>query len=196
MKKIKNALLIILVIVFIIPAFQGCKKGENDPFISLLSRKARLTGEWNLTKADLSETNNGTTQTHIYDGTNWTNTYGSAPSIQQGSEEATFDKDGTYKITIITVYSTYTDTDTDEGNWTFGRRNTESDYKNKECIILETTKTTSTGGGTNTYEGANCPINVKVIDELKNKELIVKIEGSYANGSTSTQEGTKTYEKK
>ncbi len=196
MKKNKNVLLILLAMVFIIPAFQGCKKGENDPFLSLLSRKARLTGTWNLTKADISGVSGGSTWTNIYDGTNWIYTQGSYIDTSQGSVEVTFDKAGTYKTTTITIHPTYTNTDTEEGNWTFGRRNKESDYKNKECVILETTKTTSTGGGTTTYEGANCPIQVMVIDELKNKELIVKTDGSLTSTSTSTQEGTKTFEKK
>lgn len=34
--------------------FYGCKKGENDPFISFKSRDKRLMGEWTLSKMDLS----------------------------------------------------------------------------------------------------------------------------------------------
>jgi hypothetical protein len=41
--------LIILLQVF----FQSCKKGENDPFISLLSRKARVSGDWKLKEGNL-----------------------------------------------------------------------------------------------------------------------------------------------
>ena len=32
-------------------AFQSCKKGENDPFLSLKSRNARIVGEWKLEKS-------------------------------------------------------------------------------------------------------------------------------------------------
>lgn len=38
----KNITLLFLAITF----FSGCKKGEEDPFLSLRSRKARVVGEW------------------------------------------------------------------------------------------------------------------------------------------------------
>ncbi len=46
MKKITQSVLAILVVASSITA---CKKGEDDPFLSLRSRDARLIGEWKLT---------------------------------------------------------------------------------------------------------------------------------------------------
>jgi len=60
----------------------SCKKGEDDPFITLHSRKARLTGEWKLTEMSLAITNrqdNGSSTvsgTMSYDGTNITSVSG------------------------------------------------------------------------------------------------------------------------
>jgi hypothetical protein len=46
MKKLTQSVLAILVVASSITA---CKKGEDDPFLSLRSRDARLMGEWKLT---------------------------------------------------------------------------------------------------------------------------------------------------
>ncbi len=46
MKKLTQSVLAILVVASSITA---CKKGEDDPFLSLRSRDARLIGEWKLT---------------------------------------------------------------------------------------------------------------------------------------------------
>ena len=37
---------IIILLLILITGLTACKKGENDPSISLLTRKIRLTGEW------------------------------------------------------------------------------------------------------------------------------------------------------
>ena len=36
----------LLLILALVAAFTSCKKGENDPFLSLKSRKGRLAGDW------------------------------------------------------------------------------------------------------------------------------------------------------
>ena len=43
----------ILTIMLIVTAFVGCKKGEEDPIISLRSRDARITGTWELKKMEV-----------------------------------------------------------------------------------------------------------------------------------------------
>jgi len=45
MKKILG---IALIAAFAVPSFQACKKGEDDPGLSLRSRKSRLAGEWKM----------------------------------------------------------------------------------------------------------------------------------------------------
>ncbi len=46
--KHSKSLAILLVALTIITVFNGCKRGEDDPFFSLLSRKARVTGDWKI----------------------------------------------------------------------------------------------------------------------------------------------------
>jgi len=47
----KKIILPLLCLLF----FSTCKKGEDDPFISLRSRKARLEGDWHLSTGKLTE---------------------------------------------------------------------------------------------------------------------------------------------
>lgn len=44
-------LAILTCIILLLTEFTSCKKGEEDPFLSLRSRKARLTGTWVLKEA-------------------------------------------------------------------------------------------------------------------------------------------------
>lgn len=49
MKKFLSVVLLISVVIGSL-TFESCKKGPNDPFISLRSRKARMVGEWTVAK--------------------------------------------------------------------------------------------------------------------------------------------------
>ena len=48
--KIKTSIIYFLLFSLMITI--GCKKGENDPFLSFNSRSERIVGEWTLTKYD------------------------------------------------------------------------------------------------------------------------------------------------
>ena len=50
MKTKKKFLGVALMIIFIAPLYQSCKKYDEGPAISLRSKKNRLTGEWEVTK--------------------------------------------------------------------------------------------------------------------------------------------------
>jgi hypothetical protein len=80
MKK-SISLLSIALLVFTSMLITGCKKGEDDPFISLRSRDARITAKWKLTKAEEISTfiSAGTTYTSTsnYNGTVYTEAYSS-----------------------------------------------------------------------------------------------------------------------
>lgn len=85
MKNIKQLLIITLAVMLILPA---CRKGEDDPGLSLRSRDARLIGTWDINthnhnklrvkKSEIIQTNEiidtTSTITIIYDGTNYTTT--------------------------------------------------------------------------------------------------------------------------
>ncbi len=45
---------------------EGCKKGENDPFLTLSSRRARLAGDWKMTKLEMTQTSTDASGTDTY----------------------------------------------------------------------------------------------------------------------------------
>ncbi|MFH0866800.1 MAG: hypothetical protein V1904_11435 [Bacteroidota bacterium] len=203
MKKVKIALLMLLAFVLILPA---CKKGPNDPFLSLKSRKARLVGEWELKEGTTTTTGidiwggnsysftqiytfSGTTRTFTgsYDGTPYT------PVTILYTQNVTFDKDETYE----NVTNDDGDIYTEKGGWYFGGANKEFELKNKETVLMSATSYTSTSGSSS-YTGTDAMgyPSVWLLDELSSKELIVSFDGTSSNsGGSSTTTGTLTFEK-
>lgn len=178
---------------------QSCKKGENDPFMSLRSRKARLAGEWKLSssegKSEQTYMGSTSTTTRTYDGTTETTVQtlgGGSPMTTTSTYtlQLTIEKDGTYT-------QVHTDTEdgevtTTKGTWIFLKRSKENELKNKEAILLTQTSTTE-GGETATMDDLNG--QVIEIDQLKNKEMIWKTSYSYADddaSETNTFTGTFT----
>ena len=96
----------------------SCKKGENDPFISLRSRKARIVGEWKLQKG-FEKTTGTYPEAIVYGETTGTKTDDSGTRNFTYFKEYTFKKDGNYSYT----YTEKMDGDTAtiekvEGRWT------------------------------------------------------------------------------
>ena len=174
-------------------AFLGCKKGEDDPFLSLRSRKARLTGEWTLKLRDNTiyngDSDSNSSSHYVYNegkeiqyfthiDTTGTNSYTDTVFY---SETYTFEKDGTYMRTWIDTKSGTTSVN--KGTWTFLNKNKENGLKNKEALLLTSnsgnsyqyTTTTETISGT-TYQ----------IVELRNKEITLY----YNNSSTGGYNGS------
>lgn len=92
-------MIVLLVAAFAMPILDGCKKGPNDPAISLKSRDARLIATWKLTKiAGTRQSVDGLgdpyTITYAYDGTTYTESYSGSSYSGTGSFEMTIDKDG------------------------------------------------------------------------------------------------------
>lgn len=56
MKTLKRISFFAIAALFFAPAFQSCKKGDEDPGLSLRSRKARLAGEWTVTEMNMTTT--------------------------------------------------------------------------------------------------------------------------------------------
>ncbi|MEI7595113.1 MAG: hypothetical protein WCK02_05140 [Bacteroidota bacterium] len=187
----KKVFVLLVACAMAMPLLNSCKKGENDPGISLKSRKARLTAEWTLKEGTETETS-GTTTVTTYTGTSVS--YGSGTASPY-SETLTYNTDGTFEWKMVSGLNS----NTYEGSWFFGSKIKELDLKNKESVIMVCTKSTSVSGGvTNqaTYDGANAQIFTFIIDELKSKELILKLDGTTTSGTVSTTTGTKTYEAK
>ncbi|MBK7129574.1 MAG: hypothetical protein IPM74_06280 [Crocinitomicaceae bacterium] len=152
-------------------ATPSCKKGENDPFLSLSSRKARISGEWTVSGYESSyENHDGSdvwTGTETFNGTTitgtWSQTVGGVTTSGNDSETRTvslydviINKDGTYEMhmNMVTVSTgtnwggfDYTDTETststEMGSWSFVGK-AKDEYKNKERVALNTTHTVYT----------------------------------------------------
>jgi len=93
MKTLKRISFLALAALFFAPTFQSCKKGEEDPGLSLRSRTARLAGEWTVT--EMNETVTGE----------------SSNSSSGGSSNASTEiEDITFDGTMLTTYGTYTNT--------------------------------------------------------------------------------------
>ncbi|MDD4575741.1 MAG: hypothetical protein PHI36_04870, partial [Bacteroidales bacterium] len=52
----KNYKIILLLLAVFATTFSACKKGEDDPALSLRSRKARVAGEWKMTNIKSTNT--------------------------------------------------------------------------------------------------------------------------------------------
>ena len=148
-------------------ATPSCKKGENDPFMSLSSRKARFAGTWDLTGYEASSTNtepDGDYQTSsaTLNGNVITNEYTSYDANSGSSVTTTstvtltkaqymIEKDGTWSSEFITTTvqtDSYTDFWGDD--------------------ITETTTTVATDLSTGNWSFLG-----KVKDSYKSKERVV-----------------------
>ena len=142
----KNILFIALSLVVGSTVLTGCKKGENDPFLSLKSRDARITELWKLTKVEGNTNNNGTLSTDAYDGTIWTSTFGSFNSQYAYSLSIEIKKDGTYQ----SIENNDGEVTTTDGRWYW-----VNSAKNKTSISLDN-------------------LGIFEVNQLKSKELILK----------------------
>lgn len=162
-----------IISILVLSLTQSCKRGENDPFISLKSRDGRITGTWNLVNLEISEVDNGSTTTITYDGTTLTiNEDGNVDSYLY-SHEMTIEKDGTYERELYNDGDTYKNT----GHWWWLH-----DKQKKTRIAFD-------DDGNSFY-----------IDQLKNKELILQYQYEFnstggSGSSLETRYYLATYEK-
>jgi hypothetical protein len=76
----KKVFLMFMIAAFAMSAFVSCKKGANDPSVSLNSRNSRLMGDWKLTAMagtnvwHCTVTDSNYTTTYAYNGTTYTRT--------------------------------------------------------------------------------------------------------------------------
>lgn len=154
MKKI-----MILMGVVCLFATGSCKKGDEDPALSLLTRKARLTGVWDLTELESTTIDNTVGNSLLVtssDGKieNSYQTFVDYPTDSNITKlliekhELTINKDGTWSEVYSYQYEMryyFSDGNeeitgnaniTSNGNWTFGEK-VKGEYKNKERLIFE-----------------------------------------------------------
>lgn len=93
MKNLSKLLVVVMAMTFV---FTGCGKYDEGPSLTLLTKKARITGEWKLVKI-LDET-------------------GSEIDLQDTEQTFTINKDNTYEVT----FTMGTFSETSKGEWKWG----------------------------------------------------------------------------
>lgn len=175
--------------------FTGCKKGTEDPFITIKSRDGRLTHKWKLksitgTEVDVTVFGSSTTTettTTSYDGTTLTESTvtvsgsmsNTSNSTTTGTFEITFDKNGKQSYTVTYTSGSTTTTKTAEGEWFWLNTN-----KNRDHISIEADGTILMSG-------------VYYIERLAGKEMILHnvTKSTSSTGSNSSSDIKYTFEK-
>lgn len=198
MKIIK---LLLLYVILINTVILSCKKGEDDPFLSFRSRKARLTGEWKLDYGKEETTYNDTLQTVTLNGVTagvvTTTTNGTLINNFSDNYNELWIINKDYSFEIIKNYSWVKITL--KGVWGFNYKNKDMKLKNKESFTFKITSesydfTSSVNNFTNTYSGFDCPTLTYQITELKNNEIIVSYTGeSIYDSSINKTNSTYTF---
>ncbi len=201
-----NGRRIISITIIAISCFAGCKKGENDPWISFLSRKKRLTGDWTVVDGygEKQYLVNGiegfVTEEWDYDGaTLTTEVIGSGVDTATAFETAIYftfggdhqfsyeyrqeNNNGGGNVEKITL----------EGIWKFTGG---GDNKPKSQVLVEiheeiiTNTCDSCLNSVASYTGTDAPTMVWDLDKLKNKELTLKWNGTAdINGDAASDKG-------
>jgi hypothetical protein len=176
MKKIN------LLLAGIILFTASCKKGENDPFLSLHSRCARVVGDWNVSAGKGTDVNGGTTTNWTYATPNWSQTVGSTKSTNI-TISYSIKKDGTFTSVETTTANGYSNVSTIDGIWNL--TGGAGDTKKRSQLLLQNTKkvTVTTMGSTSStttssYTGNDGGTTIYDIDRLANKEMIIKYKDS------------------
>lgn len=170
--------------------FDSCKKGEDDPFFSLRSRKARVVGEWKMTSIKSTGTYlfGGILATNEFtaNGSNYTETSTTlgTTTIDEGtlSYDIEFKKDGTFEIKV----NQDDDPETYNGVWNF--TGGVGELKNKSQITMfEKSSSDSNGSNGTTGHYFDETFDLK---ELRQKKMVLyyKTESSEDGVTYSTKE--------
>ena len=193
-------------IAIICTTFNSCKKGDEDPFFSLASRKARISGEWQLSSSE-SKSEDGT-YSSFGDGEGMVSTtiIPSLKTIVSTSKfidnSYTINKDGTWSRHIDAEITTEIENHSfsksygksnhvlnSSGTWTFLGK-LKGEYKNKERVLFTTLATEDEYlpiSGITYYENSSVPN-----DTLKSfSKTIIKTEGNPSGQNEAIYDITK-----
>ena len=182
METMKRFILIVASIALLIPVLNSCKKGDEDPFFSIYSRKHRLCHDWKFSNYKKILQHNDSIISYEFDGASMKKIIGTQFYYFAATMQISFDKNGTYiweeNISNDTSVYSYTE----EGSWYFTGGGDDSDTKYKELLAMQKTKITETlqtDGSTTTtnYSGSgNLDAIVYKIIKLANQEVKLESE--------------------
>ena len=163
--------------------FTECRKGENDPFLSLRTRKVRVTGFWKLDAGTYSYFSPNIMDLLIeYDGKKATEKL-SGRIIETYNYSIEFKINKDYSFERIIIENGFSKIE--KGAWFFNKKSRELELKNKEAITLSILSIESSGIKTS-YTGARAD-EIWLIDKLKNNELILRKENTFTTSTTDTE---------
>lgn len=187
MKKVKIILLALIGAAMIMP-ISSCKKGADDPFLSLKSRKARLAGDWDVTSWIITTVSGTTTSTTTYEDGSYTYTSGSTTTTGSYTWDFTIEKNGSYNYKRTITVSGNSDKYEEEGLWFFTSANKDNDLKNKEMVGFQSTKRTYTSGsGTDIYTEEGNDLQWFRLTKLSSKEIVGEFDMTYSGSSSYSQ---------
>lgn len=179
-----------LIISVIVTSFltESCKKGEEDPNLSIYSRKQRLCKSFDVTSYKRTEEYNDTIIAYtftegMYAKTTTNNYYYNSP----GSMSIQFSKDGSYTWEQTNSTDTSEHSYIEKGLWYFTEANKETDIKKKEQIILQKTEISESFSNYSdmtilSYNGSgDLSVNTYRIKKLSSEEVIIigELENTY-----------------
>lgn len=157
-----------IIIAAVISVFASCKKGENDPFISFRSRKARVAGEWNCVSGYGSRTYPSSPS----DNGSWVFENGKYTYTENGTSETidrrlayTFEKDGTFKFADVVNKEVVTG----KGKWDL--QEGVGDVKKKSRIDLYFTTLEFPTSGTFFFHSNEVDRSYH-LDELRHEKMV------------------------
>lgn len=165
---------VLVAIPFLIICITGCRKTEDDPLLSLRSRKARLTGSWDATnyyELQQSFRNGLQSSSSIVngDGSKYYSTQNNNKDSGILYLQYTFKRDGSFEY----YYKKDQAITTVNGNWDFNEG--VGKEKSKTRILL-TYKESSFNGTKYTYDENNVATDQLELLELRNNKMIVSKE--------------------
>jgi len=188
MKKLNRILVTLLIVAFALPMLNSCtKKGDEDPGLSLKSRKSRLTNVWKLKEGTETGTWGGQSFTAMYNGSTVTYSMQGGSATTMYTQTIEFTKDNTFKTTVMDDGTM----ELAEGFWAFmGGYNEVS----KEEIVVLRIKQYTSGNTMQMWTGDNMPTSVLRLKRLASSELIVETNGTSVSGNnTSVSSSLMTY---
>lgn len=200
----KKQFFVIALIALIMGSLTSCKRGTNDPFLSLKSRKARLTGVWDLSGANYSVTGKNTTETYSFDDATSIMAYTFSSSIINSNKNykysrvLTIKKDGTF-TDVETKTDNGVKTTTKTGYWYFAPAVKDLDIKNKERVVFQISRVDINDDGDVSYDiydgTSNTYTDIIDLEQLSNKQITITLDYTKTdeNGLKSSTSGTEVF---
>ncbi|MEI6172406.1 MAG: hypothetical protein WCR01_01540 [Bacteroidota bacterium] len=190
----KSFPMIIIIACLILLSGQSCKKGPNDPAISFRSRTERLAGSWTVKyfQEVVSASDNGlsSTTTIICNEGAYSETTGSKVVTGSYTWWINIDKKGGYSLEKAITRSVGEKLNyAESGSWFWSEGNKNENIKNKQMVTFHIL----TSSPDISMQGTPTVLYSWVLDELKNKEIVVNCKWQKTIGTyTETHESTMT----